>query len=219
MSIGILIDYTDHVTPSLAALGVTLEPAALQALAGRAARTVYQRHLAALDQDRPNALGGRRTNFYGRAARQVSWSAVEGGVLISIPWRGLAQRYFGGTITPIPPKKYLTIPAAAEAHGKTVADFDRNALQFLYGRDGPYAIAERPATLIGFGRRRGDGTRSVRAIGEAGRVLFWLKESVTQEGDTTVLPDPDKVASAISTTISDHVERTWRRGQPPTSAN
>jgi hypothetical protein len=108
-------------------------------------RTLVQDHLGALDANRANQLGGKRTHFYAAAARGVSYATGSEGVDISIHQTGIAQRYFGGTIKPVN-SKYLTIPADPESYGHRAGEF--NNLMLLWGKNGPYALAERESQDI-----------------------------------------------------------------------
>lgn len=189
----------DSATPALRSLIDGLRPEQLQPVVGRAARTVYRDHLIGLNASRANALGGPRTGFYLKAAQGTSFTAEGDHVIIAIASVGIAQRYFGGTIRAGQNgsgAKYLTIPASAESHGKRASEF--NDLELLWGRNGPYALARRHATLIRIARRNATGTRKVGSRGEqGGEILFWLKKEITQQPDPTVLPDSTTVGAAV----------------------
>jgi hypothetical protein len=202
------IDVQDLATPGLQRVRGGLAPAQLNPVVGRAAANATKEHFIALNRERPNALGGTRTNYYLGAARGTSYRVVEDGVIISIAQVGIAQRYYGGTIRRRL-AKFLTIPARAEAHGKRASEFPD--LIVLWRRRGglrePYALARAVSTQIGF-RRSADGSRTISNRGvQGGEIIFWLKREVTQSPDPSVAPAPDKIYGAVISNVTAHVER------------
>lgn len=210
MSLGIGITYTNAVSPATRELAAGLSPANINPVVGEEVKGVYRDHLFALNESRANALGGKRTNYYTGAARSVSWTVVPDGVLISIQQIGLALHYFGGTVKPVT-KKFLTIPARAEAYGKRASEF--NDLEILWGKNGPYALARRVSSSITIGRRPKNGQRSVTpGAVQGGEVMFWLKKEVTIEADPSVLPDEQTINRAVNRVVLDVAHRAWARG-------
>lgn len=206
----------DSATPALRRFIGGMRPEQLQPVVGRSARTVYKDHLIGLNSSRANALGGPRTGFYLKAAQGTSFTSEGDHVIIAIASVGIAQRYFGGTIRAGASgsgAQYLTIPARAESHGKRASEF--NDLELLWGRNGPYALARRHATLIRIARPNATGTRKVVRRGEqGGEILFWLKEEITQKEDPSVLPDSDKVATAVLRDIGAYAQLLIDRAGP-----
>lgn len=203
---GITLDFSrDGASPALAAVRTFLSPSRLNQLVGRSATNVYRQHLFGLNNTRPNALGGQRTNFYAQAARATHFDvAGDIGVIISINQVGIAQRFFGGTIKP-KTAKFLTIPARAEAHGKRAGEF--NDLIVLFGKNGPYALARAVSTAISVGRRGADGTRRVASRGQqGGEIMFWLVKEATQAADPTVLPDKATVFEQVNADLRKQLE-------------
>lgn len=191
MSIAVTI--TDNATPWLNYLAKHLSEPALQHEVGGEVTRLLLDHLTALDAERPNTLGGRRTHFYARAGKATSYAIHDNGVTISVNQTGIAQRYFGGTIEPGPGKTYLTIPARAEAHGRRAGEFSN--LEVIYNRKGPFALAERQATAIKFHKRKGGTT--VAASGERGSgIFYWLVKSVSQDPDPSVLPSESAILNS-----------------------
>lgn len=181
----------------LAALGPDLLLGVRTAI-GRGANNRLIAHMDQLDQERANALGGKRTHFYGQVRDALSTHdpVVAGeNVTISINQVGFAQRYFGGTILPTGSRTYLAIPARAEAHGKRPGDF--SDLHFVKTRRGGMLVEnDRQAVRIGSNRRK-DGTRKVTPGAESGGgVMFWLVTEVTQKPDHSVLPAPEQILAA-----------------------
>lgn len=164
-----------------------LAPEVAGPVAGRAAVNLIRRHLFTLNGERANSLGGRRTSFYAGAGRATSFAVRGDTVVVSINQRGIAQRYFGGTIRP-KTKKFLTIPAHPDAHGKRAGEF--GALELVFGAQGQ---------AIGLARREPG-----RAFGE---ILFRLVRSVTQRPDPTVLPAPTEIRVAAGTAVVSTLRR------------
>jgi hypothetical protein len=205
----------DTATPAVNRILGGLAPTVLNPIVGRAATSLYKKHLIELSLTRRNALGGTSTGFYSRAAQGTNFRAVGDHVVVSIASVGIAQRYFGGTIRPRQ-AKFLTIPASKEAYGKRASEF--NDLKVLVGRNGPYALARRAATLISIGNRNRAGVRAVGRVGEqGGEVLFWLKKEVTQQPDPTVLPSEEAVGAAVQRAVTAHVDLMVARSGGPQS--
>lgn len=214
--LSIAVDLRGNAPEAVRALGQGLQPARLQPVAGRAARNVIRTHLLGVNRTRPNALGGPRTNFYASAARGTQFRVQGDTVIVSINQVGIALRYFGGTVRPRL-RKYLTIPAIPEAHGKRASEF--NGLSFAFERHPRFgvmmpALVQGAASLLGF-RRGPRGTRA-RFIGERRRrVVFWLVKSATFKADPTVLPHDEQIAAAAASAINDYARLLWQRRQPP----
>ncbi|MFA7335112.1 MAG: hypothetical protein WC130_12595 [Kiritimatiellia bacterium] len=135
---------------------------------------------------------------------------MEDGISLSLSHPGMRRAFEDVDIRPGPDKKYLTIPACAEAYNKRAYRFDN--LEVLFGKNGPYALAERKHTEIRWRTKRfkiaghgdeGDVTSSYKyaAAGEqrGGRIFYYLVKSVHQPRDPSLLPDDNAiVAAAIS---------------------
>jgi hypothetical protein len=185
---------TSGVTEALAESQRALADDRLKPVMGRAVVNLIKGHLVAYDSSHPNAFGAKRTHFYAAAGRAASFQVQPWGVLVGISHTGIAQRFFGGTIKPIPPKKLLTIPANADAYGRRAGEF--NNLELIGNRKyGFLALVERQATAVTFGRVRKDGTRRAKAKATGGRIMFWLVPQVVQRGDPDVLPTADTMAA------------------------
>ncbi len=193
-------------TTELRRLESALSPKNLSAIAGRSGVNTIREHLFGLNQTRPNKLRGRRTGFYAQAARGTSFATVDGdtAALISINQVGIRQRYFGGTIRPTGGRKWITIPARAEAHGKRAREF--GDLRFVvFAGGGGAALIRRERTVLK--RQRGGG---FTGTAEGGEVMYWLRRSVTQRPDATVLPYDELIRSRIDRDVSAYVTRRLR---------
>jgi hypothetical protein len=155
-----------------------------------------QDHLRELDT-RGNRLGGQRTHFYGEAASNTTGQAEGDQVRVSINKQGIRQRFFGGEIKPVN-RKFLTIPARAEAHGKTAREF--NNLRFVMFGPDTAALIEAERTDVEIRKPRGKGKLapvSERARSAGGGVMFWLVRSVTQNPDPEVVPSKEKLGAVL----------------------
>jgi len=208
MSLALNISTSGHGPRVVRAISRAVAPERIKPVVGRSAVNTIRTHLFGVNASRPNALGGTRTNFYASAARGTSFTVVDDGVVVSISNVGIRQRILGGTIRPRT-AKFLTIPATAEAHGKRASEFDD--LVVVFGAGGqPIALAHalfrRSRTqLSALPARLRIGT--TRTVGQHGGIVFWLKRSVTQQGDPTVLPYPEQIYSNARSDVAAFVQR------------
>ena len=204
---GISISLKDSITPELAKLRGEFSQDRVKLAAGGAVKRLLMDHFRDLDSSRANQLGGKRTHFYASAARGVEYDAVSDGVEVWVHNVGIAQRYYGGIIKPVN-AKYLTIPARAEAYGKRAGEF--TDLEVLYGRNGPYALAQREQHEIQFGvkRRKGKKEYFVKSVGISsigGGIFYWLKKQVQQDPDPSVIPGDSIMAESAVMGMLDYI--------------
>lgn len=194
-----------------------LSPARINPVIGRAATNTFIAHLRGVDASRPNALGGRRTHYFNGAARSTSF-ALKGDdqVIVSINQVGIRQRYFGGRITP-KTAKFLTIPATPEAYGKRAREFADLKFAIVPGK-GPALVlfsARKTETIktkqLGRFKNEDKTTVSTRVTGGDMKVMFWLRKSVTQKPDPTIIPYPEVVGAAVAKAVNETVTRAVRR--------
>ena len=96
-------------------------------------------HLVRLNAQRPNALGGKRTNYWARAARATAMDPAAG--TVTITRRGFRYQVKGGTIRASgrlsmvtgKPITRLAIPIHAKAHGMNPSEL--GPLFVLRGKD------------------------------------------------------------------------------------
>ncbi|MBA4136766.1 MAG: hypothetical protein C0518_05565 [Opitutus sp.] len=213
--IGVLIDVRDRASPVVRAIGRAVDPRRLNPVVGRAVTNTYRRHLFALQNERPNKLGGTRTNYFATAARGTHFDIVADGVIVSVNQVGIRLHVLGGTVKP-KTKKFLTIPARSEAHGKRAREF--NDLVLVFNRAGrPVALARAAQSLIGF--RRDKSSRAVtgttRRGSSGGEIMFWLVDSVTFRPDPTIVPASLDVYAAIISSVNAHVDLAAARATNP----
>jgi hypothetical protein len=168
----------DEVTPHLRRLlkeADTNSP--LSRVLGRAASNELKKHFRARNANSANKLGGKRTNFWTAVGASVQSPVPSPGkIVIPINHPAIAQKVFGGTITPKRAKN-LAIPISPKAHGKSPRVF--TGLQFAATRAG--------VKLLGL--KDGNGGMEW---------LYVLKKSVTQAPDPDALPKDAKVADAMT---------------------
>lgn len=169
-------------------------------------------HLRTLDYIRPNRLGGDRTHYYAKAAQSTRYSATPGEILIAIQQPGIRLHYHGGTVTP-KLRKWLTIPARAEAHGHRAREFE---LTPFYGKKGIYALAltsELRTKVLTRGKRKGQSvpdTSNAQAWTSA--VMYWLTKLATFQPDPSVIPNEQAFIGQAAVTLN-RINEDLKRGQ------
>ena len=204
MSVGLLITATDTAGPAAKRVGALLAPARLNPVIGRSVNETVRHHLVSKNAASPNKLGGRRTNFYGQAARATNFKVLsDSEILISIPQVGIAQRYYGGTIRP-KSGKYLTIPVHPAAHGKRAREFD---LEIVFGLNGqPVALATKKVSESRT-RQSKSGKITRTNVTRFGEIYYKLVRSVTQAPDPNVLPKPEVIGLFVQRDVDKVINR------------
>lgn len=180
-------------------------------IAARAENTTRD-YLLSLSQSRhatADALGATPTGHLERAAESVSSSSDADAATISITSPGIGRAFHDVTITPGSGKKYLTIPATAEAYGKRAGAFSDLRLAFFKG--GLLALVKADQSRVSDRKESGYGVESNAAQGKraplqaASRppVYYWLKTSVRQKQDRTLLPSDELLQSAAEEGVRD----------------
>jgi len=196
------------------------------------AATLVRNHLRNLDETRPNRLGGMRTNFYGRFAKDVTAESSPAGAAIRIGDAGLgeknvlAAKLFGipqgirpsGTVKSGPrtgqPVKMLTIPANAEAYGQRAGKF-KLEFSMVAGRPALVKTADETGKYSTrftetYTNKKGETkTRIVRKKKHGfGDVMFWLiRKTRPIPADRSVLPSDSEFIATMTSTISRRMER------------
>lgn len=206
--IGMTVEVTaNSATPTMEALRVGLQSENLLPFLAEAGTQQVQENLMGLQRDRPNKVGGTRTNYYQQAADNTEWHMEGDHAVISIHAPGIAMRYFGGVIHagagtvqcgPNEGKKtkYLTIPVSPESYGRKACDVPD--LVVLWGRNGPYALGRK--TQRSMATQTGGG-----ATAEVREVLYILKTDVEISPDKSLLPSELRVTAALKSSFADYV--------------
>lgn len=180
----------------------------------RGATTFVQDHLRALDRSRANEMGGRRSHFYANAARGTTHQIEGSTILITVHQLGIRQRFYGGVIRPVNAKR-LAIPADKSAYGRSPREFNDLKLG-AFRKGGRLIFALVVATTYAVrSKRAADGpTRTKRGPRNkrSGLVMFWLRDQVTQIGDSSVLPAREDIASAAVRAGDDYLLSLVQRG-------
>lgn len=178
----------DTATPELRKLVAALkDKAGLNKAMANAGRIVIQDHFAAFAQTNRNRFG--RPSTFWKRMRQGTYAESDSTVAAVVMSREVAQRRFGGTIKPTGGKKYLTIPLDRVAYNKSALTF-----QELF-----------VLTLKRNGTERKYLAMKVRK--NRVKVLYALRESVTQKGDADVLPSDAKIVDAVRTAAVEYIAR------------
>lgn len=218
MSLGIQIEIRGLGAGLPEMAGAMVSRDAIAAVASRGVANRVRENFDHLERTRPNKKGFPRTHLWSQFRRATqNPTAIGGGWLaVAVNHVAVAQRLFGGPIRPVN-ADFLTLPATAEAHGKRAREF--NNLEFGIAPDPELGGALRPALIeaqsqaVSFGRRKKDGTRTVKP-GElrGGRVYYWLARMVNQRPDPAVLPTEAELVKAAEMPARDFMMRQQQRG-------
>lgn len=200
MSVSLHINTSGTAAQALADLGRSLGDNSVRNAIGGRVQRLFQDHFRDLNTKRANKLGGQRTNFYAKAARATFFRLEGDGVTLTVAWQGINQRLQGGVLRPTGGRKFLTIPARAEAYGKRAGEFSN--LRFEITDHGP-ALVQKADEFKSVGRARKDGSRKQVQTAAEGVVMFWLRRSVTQKPDPTVVPGEGAIRDEISAAVND----------------
>lgn len=196
-------------------LAAALQPPVINRVVADSGVSLFRDHFFKLNAERPNKLRGKRTNFYADAARGTSGTVLPDGALVSVNQVGIRQRWKGGTIRPGPGKQWITIPARTEAYGRRAGAF--NDLRFVLFRKNGNALAalvRNDSTKLKRKRDRKTGVVSLVSGGEqGGEILYWLKKSVTQRPDPSVVPLPDVIYGRLFADTTAFLDRRIAGGQ------
>lgn len=171
------ITITDHATPELQRrIAALKDRQPLMRAMGLAVEKRVALNFTAVKMPQGNYLHGPSTGFWQEAASSVQVTATGDEAVIAVRKKGVRLQWLGGTVRPGDGKHWLTIPARSETHGKTAdaVEGGYENQEWLYGRNGPYAIASKAS----------------------GVVLFWLKKEATIKPHADVLPKNEEMAKA-----------------------
>lgn len=139
-----------------------------------------------------NKQGWAPIGFYTTTADAVTWSSNQNSAVINVDNPNapgaIAFRYNrgeAGNVTINAKEKLLTIPAREEAYGHKATEFTN--LKFVMFHSGAKALVVGPggSDLYNFAtgkEKKGVGPRS------AALVMYWLKSSVVQQADPSIIP-------------------------------
>jgi len=151
-------------------------------VAAKAAARQTRENFKELAGARHRRTGGA-LNFYADAAKKTTGVVINDDIVVVVDKEGVRQRYLGGTIKATR-RKYLAIPSD-EAGGKVPKDFGDELFFFRKGSVAGLALPD----------------------GKGMRVMFWLKKSVKQDPDSTVMPTDSEYVAAIEPEVDAQIER------------
>jgi hypothetical protein len=206
MATRVTVTIKDHATYTLTKLAEGLtNRRPLNAAVGKRGESELREHFRERNQE-PNKKGWPSQDFWNRIRKATALATVdETGATIAISDPAFAGKTHDFTLKPVE-GKYLTIPAIAEASGRSARTFS-NLVPLIRWRRGvrrAIALVERQATLL---RDRKDGAATEKK-GElvGGRVFYWLVESVRQKKDPRALPTREKMETALREEAQIYVE-------------
>ncbi len=157
------------------------------------AQQFTQDHLRGLDRHATaQRLGGTPTGHYEKSAARITAVSDDAAAIVRIPRNTGLGRAFGEiTIRPRAGRKFLTIPAHQETYGRGPRDFGDDEFEFR--------VIESWMTFLALVWKETSG-RHVK-----GEVAFWLRRSVTQKQDRTLLPPDDEYRGLARDVIIAHI--------------
>lgn len=188
----IKVTINDNASAMLEAVAKVMNPDSISKVTGRAVANTIRANFQTLEDNRPNKQGFPRQHFWSacRRATQAPAPLGSGRVLIEINKPGAALRRFGGTVRPVN-KKYLTIPAIAEAYGRRAPDIA--GLEFLMAMTPQGHFA--PALVQLDAEAKAAGRKKAFRTGQ-GTVFYWLVRQTKHKPDPSVMPTDEQMSLA-----------------------
>lgn len=174
MPLAITVSVNDRATPALAAVGASLKDRrALHTAIAGTIEDITAAHIRIAAQTRHKTatrLGASPTGYLNTKADTIESVADNAGVVMTV-WGAIFKRVTGDV--PVVPvnKKWLAIPALAQAYGRRPGEFGK--LSFRKNKSG-----------------------GARLVNEDGDVLFWLVKKVTLPQDRGLLPSDEQFSQA-----------------------
>lgn len=201
------ITIKNQASAAIARVSAAVSGARLNPQIGAAEVLLFKRHFLGLP---PNKQGFPSTHFWADAARSTNFRLDPSGPVISINKQGIRQRRYGGQILPTGGRKYLTIPANAEAYGKRAGEFHNLRIAKLGGR---LALVENQASEVSISKADKKGNRTVTwTASRTGLVpFFWLVKAVNQQPDPSILPSDQEISDVALAEANAAVDRAKRK--------
>lgn len=183
---------------------------------GERARELTRNHLIEIAQTRhatASRLGAAPSGHWGQAAEKTTFQADADGATVTINQPGIGRVGHDVKIKPGAGKKYLAIPAIAEAYNRRAYRMT-NLTVMVRMKDGKrtaVALQERKASEIRYGRIKKNGSRTVTHVSSRiGNVWYWLVKEVNQKQDRTLLPSDEQYRLSVLAGVRDYVDRLSR---------
>lgn len=174
----------DNTSQVLIGLSISLKDRAqLHKFVATALTNLVKDHFAQMAMTNRNKFGVRSTFWRRqRAACKSDWSDTAAAVVMN---REVAQRFYGGTITP-KKSKWLTIPQNRKAYGKAARFFkDLRVVKLKTGGLGLFRFVK----------------------DQDPELYYLLRKSVNQLGSSDVLPTPEQIEAATRTIVTQYLTR------------
>lgn len=165
--------------------------AEVYSVAGRAVMNHVQRHIRSYMRTKhatAHMLGARPTGHYEKGAAAITMTADQSGAEVRIPIPGLRRAWEDVQIRPGPGKQALTLPRAAIAYGRTVAEV----------RALGWTVFRPKGTNWLMGTKGDDKTPTL---------LYTLVGGVVQRRDPSLLPSQGKIAETGWNAIWKHIQK------------
>jgi hypothetical protein len=201
----------DTASPLLSKLAAgARRKAELNEAMGNRVQSLTRDHLVAYGLGHPNKLGGRRTNYWGRAAQDVMapevMSITDANATMTLSTPGITRAFQDIIVRPgtkTPGVKYLALPARAEAYGLKPREIPGLVL-FWFGKGKPGGLAEGVPVTRTHDTKRGKAGSTYLT---PGLVMFWFAKQATQPQDRSLLPSDEAWSQAASTGAADFVQK------------
>ena len=189
----------DTATPAGERLRRALQPNQLAAIASRKGAALYTSHFEQLAAERHRGLAAASHNFYAEAARSTIGTHTGGTALITVSGPvGLRQRIQGGDIKAVNAFALFIPLPGTPAEGRTPGDF------------ADLVVIWNASTKRGVAKEKG----------KDGKVLFALRDMISQAPDDTILPPNDGengLYSVIRSAIAKRLQSSWKHDQASAS--
>ena len=165
--------------------------AEVYSVAGRAVMNHVQRHIRSYMRTKhatAHMLGARPTGHYEKGAAAITMTADQSGAEVRIPIPGLRRAWEDVQIRPGPGKQALTLPRAAIAYGRTVAEV----------RALGWTVFRPKGTNWLMGTKDGD---------DSATLLYTLVGGVVQRRDPSLLPSQGEIAATGWDAIWKHIQK------------
>jgi hypothetical protein len=191
-------------------------PQQLAKVAAVRIKRLFVNHFTAFHARNPNQFGAPRQGIYADFARATNSEVKPTEAIVSTTHVAILQKVYGGVIKPRQ-KKYLTLPAIAEAYGKPARDFpaagglkvatvDLSEADYDYipeswrGRETGKALVENDVTVLSKDFFKKSGQKKQiweKAERRGGKVIYWLLRSVNQKPTEGVVPTRDQIETEL----------------------
>ena len=165
--------------------------AEVNSVAGRAVMNHVQRHIRSYMRTKHTSahmLGARPTGHYEKGAAAITMTADQSGAEVRVPIPGLRRAWEDVEIRPGPGKRALTLPRAAIAYGRTVAEV----------RALGWTVFRPKGTNWLMGSHEGD---------KSATLLYTLVGGVVQRRDPSLLPPQGEIAATGWNAIWKHIQK------------